>query len=265
MHRGHAVVLCVPCGRRRYLEVLFSALAPFRGIVDRCELWLNTDDAADAADVRATAARDAWFALVEPPLPKAPRRELWRNVHAFYPDCCRPGTIYVKCDDDVVFVDSVERFRAFLDLRIDRPDVFLLSANVVNSPVCTHLHQAEGMLPGLTRTVPRSWFDDYGMSGPVAVAAHRAFLDRGARWFDMPDVDLRGERFAINWVAWLGEDFAAFDGRVPENDEEWLTTRPGRTNAIAGGFVVCHFAFARQRAHVDATDVLSRYRALPAT
>lgn len=41
------VVVCIPCGRKRYLEVLVPWLLKRGDCVDRFDLWLNTDVAED--------------------------------------------------------------------------------------------------------------------------------------------------------------------------------------------------------------------------
>ena len=109
------------------------------------------------------------------------------------------------------------------------------------------------------------------MSGPVAELALRTLIDKGHSYFHLDTSITLGvhERFAINFVCWMGQSFADFKGRVPEIDEEWLCmVKPaeiGRPNAIFGNFTVAHFGFARQRKHMDATDLLQAYRKLEAS
>jgi hypothetical protein len=65
-------------------------------------------------------------------------------------------------------------------------------------------------------------------------------------------------------MTWFGRDFAMFAGNVPEqNEDEWLSVvKPSelmRANCIYGDAVVCHFAYPFQEAHLESTDLLSRY------
>ena len=264
MYRDYQIVLCIPCGRRKYLEVLLPALQHLRDCIDVCEMWMNTLNEKDREFCLSCCdVYPGWLKTVD--LNVIPTKEAWRTVHPFYRHCCDSNTVYIKCDDDVTFVDRVDAFHAFLDFRIDHPEYFLISANIVNSPVCTHFHQAAGLLPGLKRKVAYDWQDRYGMSGRVAESAHMSLIANGPAAFYMDDVTFDNfERFSINFVSWLGEDFAAFSGDVPEVDEEWLTTTKsraiGRKNIIFGNFVIAHFAFGKQRAHMDGTNLLEDYK-----
>lgn len=270
MHRTQRVVFCVPCGRRRYLKVLLPYIQRLRGIVDSCQLWLNTRDVADIAFCEDIARNDKWYDVRRLPQGRTPGKTLWRTVHLFYPGACEPNTVYVKCDDDIVYMGDAAAFQAFLDYRLDHPEAFLLSANVVNNPLCAYHHQQAGKLPDVQPALERRWDCPHALSGPVAEAIHRTFLARGANgfWFDQPITLSPGERVAINLVAWLGEDFAKFGGRVPETDEDYVNiVRPretGQSVVIHPTFVACHFAFEKQRAHMDATPLLRHYETLAA-
>ena len=265
MYRDYRVILCIPCGRRKYLEVLFQTLQQLRPCIDVCEMWMNTAVKSDRDFCMKCHEIDpSWLKMIELPSDRTPSKDAWRTVHPFYSQCCDPKTIYIKCDDDVFFVDKREAFHRFLDFRIDHPDYFLVSANIVNSPVCTHYHQAAGLLPGVTEKIAFDWQDRQGMSGRVGEAAHLSLIENGPAAFHMKNIHLQAyERFSINLISWLGEDFEPFQGSVPEVDEEFLTTTKPRTmqrnNIIFGKFVVAHFAFAKQRAHMDSTNLLGQY------
>ncbi|KAF5854750.1 hypothetical protein ETB97_012265, partial [Aspergillus alliaceus] len=49
------------------------------------------------------------------------------------------GTVYIKIDDDVVFLDEMAIPR-IVQTKIRRPDALLVSANVVNNPALGWLH-----------------------------------------------------------------------------------------------------------------------------
>lgn len=265
MYRDYRVILCIPCGRRKYLEVLFPALRQLRPYIDVCEMWMNTAVKSDRDFCLEYCENNpSWFKMIESRSNRTPSKDAWRTVHPFYTRCCDPKSIYIKCDDDVFFVDNLQAFHEFLNFRIDHPEYFLVSANIVNSPICSHYHQAAGLLPGIAQEIAFDWQDRQGMSGQVGEAAHMSLIANGPAAFYMNNILLQAyERFSINFVSWLGEDFAAFKGNVPETDEEFLTTTKPRAmqrkNIIFGKFVVAHFAFAKQRAHMDSTTLLGEY------
>lgn len=76
--------------------------------------------------------------------------EAWRAV-------LEPNNIYVKLDDDVVYL-SQDAIPLMVQLKVDRPDALLISANMINSPEFNWLHYRAGAiypyLPELTPAVP---------------------------------------------------------------------------------------------------------------
>ena len=71
------------------------------------------------------------------------------------------------------------------------------------------------------------------------------------------------ERFSINVISWLGEEFAAFQGNVSSNEEEWLTIiKPmeiKKLNIICGTTLFAHYAFTVQRNKLNQTNILQLY------
>jgi hypothetical protein len=272
MFDGHRVIVVTPAGRRRYLSVLLPHVVAQRGIVDRWELWENTPDDADLAWLRETAAASRGFVRCVPgSMPINPDR-VSDSIHPFHRRCTEPGTIYVRIDDDVIWL-APDCIASLCRFRLAEREPFVVYANVVNNGLISHIHQRIGALPidaGRARYLcqdPTSWGD-----GAFAVAVHRAFFAA----HDAGDLDRfrfgmwrswEPTRISINVIAWLGDDFAPFGGEVPLQEEEWLAvTRPrelGRTTAICGQALASHYAYWPQRAVVDAEPwVLERYRAL---
>ena len=124
-------------------------------------------------------------------------------------------------------------------------------------------------------------------SGRMAESVHRAFLRSLRRdfarsfWSMQPDdgndrlnqasVSTMGElllrihdRFSVNLVTWLGTDAPALS-EIGVTDEESLTEIPklkGRANFIFPSFVVAHYSFFPQFAHMSSSTVLARYAEL---
>ena len=275
MFRGYRIIICIPAGRQRYLEILAPYLEGLRPVVDSVHFWVNTRDPDDLDYIRSVASLDAWFQLIDPPKGTSITRILWHSVHVFYAECTDPYTIYVKLDDDLVYMDPLDKFTRFLDARIDNPDAFVVSANVLNNPLFTHLLQERGVLSSAGGVVGRDSQDLVGMSGESAADVHSqvlAALETGdTSGLRVPDVSLKEyERFGINCIAWFGKDFAEFDGAVPQRDETFLTEdmprQLSRPVLVSGDFMVVHFAFLLQRRYLeDHTDALERYRRLSAS
>jgi hypothetical protein len=266
--QDHRVVVVIPAGRRRYLELLFGHLEQQRAMIDRVDLWLNTRDVDDRAWMKQVWQdnRD-WVRLVACPVAVAGNK----SIRAFYPQACEPGTFYVRLDDDIVWMDR-EAIAELLDARLVHQDALLVCGNIVNNAICSHLHQRAGAMSTEAGVVGYECMDATGWRSPTfAEAVHRAFLadmERRLweRWLFSDWYLVNRERFSINAICWRGEDLAPLADQVAGDEEDWWTTMAteqlGKFNVIAGSAVFAHFGFITQRAHLDKTDLLEQYRRL---
>ncbi len=174
------------------------------------------------------------------------------------------GTVFLKCDDDIIYLD-VERLADFIRFRRQRPDYFMVSANVVNNGVCAHVQQQLGMLPKGFDTLempPGGHCGSLWESGRKAEALHRCFLANPSR-FQQGGFFIPQARFSINFVSWLGEDLPHFDTRFADDELDLTVTVPrflGRANAIYLPFVVSHLSFRPQDREMDVAAILDAYR-----
>lgn len=264
------VVVVTPSGRRRYLELLHAHLSSQRGDFDEWHLWLNTVEPGDVAYCESlAAAHPDWVRCVRPPK-YVPSGNL--TIHQFFRACVEPGTVYIRVDDDVVWL-SPTFVREMTAFRVANPQYFLVFANIVNNNVVSHLQQRAGRLGYAGGVAEYACTGDVGWKSPgFAEHVHRAFLavldaGRAAQWPGFDRWELYGnERVSINAISWLGDEFAKFGGEVGADEEPWLACEKpaslGMMNCIAGGPVCVHYAFHTQREHLDGgTDVLARYRA----
>lgn len=273
MFRERRVVVVTPAGRRRYLELLVPQVLAMRGVVDEYRLWLNTTDADDLAYCKRLAAEHPDFIRLER-LPTGAACEGNLSIYRFFKACTDPGTVYVRLDDDIVLLDTLDAFKAMLDFRLDHPEFFLVYGCILNNAMISHVQQRMMRLDSDSRLCGYQCMDPIGWSSPdFAERLHRTILrrvgeDSGLKAFRMPPWRLHfpKERVSINCISWLGSEFAAFSGAVGKDEEQWLSVdKPAqlhRCNCIFGGFVCVHYAFYTQRAHLDATDILASYRAL---
>jgi hypothetical protein len=264
MFGKYRVVCTTPAGRRRYLRILAPQILA-SPLVDEYHLWINTTDAADLEFCRQLPDADARVRLIDPTfLPPGPTL----SIRQFYRGCIDPDTIYIRFDDDVVFVepDFVEKFVTF---RVEHPQFFLVFPNTINNALCTYAQIEHGNITAGARVQP--WcMDVTAWANPrFAEQLHRAFLasvaagDIASWYFGQRLVAY--SRYSVNCIAWFGSEFAKFQGEVPWDEEEYLSvTKPAEllaVNCIYGEAIVAHYAFMPQRTHLDATDVLARYAA----
>lgn len=267
-------IVVTPAGRERYLSVLSAYVqqAQREGSIDEWHLWLNTNVPSDVAYIRGLAGLGDWVRVVE--LPEPVREVSNANISRFFPHAADPDCVYVRLDDDIVYLEP-GFFDTLIGFRVAHPAPFLVYGNIVNNAVISHLHQRNGrfrypLLGGYNCTDPIGWGDPR-----FAETVHRAFLaDVRAGRLDLWHRSfsawhcMNHERVSINCISWLGREFARFGGRVGADEEQWLSVdKPSSLgshshNVICGAAVASHFAFFTQREHLDATDLLSQYRAL---
>lgn len=256
------------------MQILFRLLNTYRSIVDRVDLWCNCTDPDDSRLLRSTAALDPWYRLVRlPDQGVIDPNVLWHSVCKFYTFACDPDTIYIKCDDDMVWLDDLQHFIKFLDYRIDNADYFLVSANVMINAVCNYFHSQAGLLPANLAVTDCNAHDaNVFYNGQFVKRLHEFVLEGpqerlGSRWqlHNSQEVT-QGTRLCINFISWFGKDFQEFGGKVPQDDEEWLTVeKPKQIQkkiAICPDYTCVHYSFGPTRNYLDKTDILSRYRAL---
>lgn len=263
-------IVVTPAGRKRYLSILriYIERAKEQGSIDEWHLWLNTNLSADIEYIRSL--HNDWVHVIEPEVPVQEVNN--NNICHFFPKAAEPDCVYVRLDDDIVYV-APGFFDAIIGFRLANPSPFLVYGNIVNNAIVSHLHQRNGRFV-YKRLGGYLCSDQSGWNDPIyAEVVHRAFLDdvrRGqlALWkssfTEWHCLDY--ERVSINCISWLGSTFAAFKGAVGQDEEQWLSVvKPrelGAHNVIFGGAIVAHFAFYTQRRHMDDTDILDQYRAL---
>jgi hypothetical protein len=262
MFEGYRIVCVTPAGRRRYLKLLVPQILA-SDLVDRYDLWLNTDDAGDRAFMEALARLDDRVRLVRQPDGKAPG---WGAIHGFFRGAQDEGTIYIRLDDDVVWLEP-GFFETLLRFRIANPRYFLVMPLIINNAVCTNLLHSCGKLSP-SRYAAAACLDPVGWrEASFAVLLHEFLLDLIARnethRLHCGPREIALNRFSINVICWFGRDMAAIGGEVPPAEEEELSnvipTRLGRPNCFCTNTIAAHFAFYVQRRAVDRSGVLERY------
>jgi len=259
------VVVVTPAGRKRYLEVLVPQVAALRPIVDEYRLWVNTENQEDIKYMEALEKEYKGFIKLDR-LKDGQQFENNLSIYYFFKNCCDPNTIYVRFDDDVVYIDK-ENFAKFVEFRFKHPEFYLVYGNILNNSVITYLHQKFGKLP-LIKGMHAEYLctgDNGWKSTEFAEGLHRIILKNSPENFRFPGVWILSEyeRVSINCISWKGE---GFDGNVGKDEEMWLSCdRPRelkRPNCIFGDFVCVHYAFHVQREKLDQTDILKQYKCI---
>ena len=263
MYNNYRIVVLTAAGRRRYMQLLVPFIVSSE-IVDRYEIWVNTNNSADIEFFKQLANQ---FPVVE--LVWQPEGIVNGNasINSFYKRCTDTETVYFKIDDDIIWMEPrlIERMVKF---RIDNPQYFLVSPLVINNSLCTYLLQIENRIRldtyyNASASNPILWRNDV-----FATDLHTWFLNnylKRKKWEDLhvgPKI-MAMTRFSINAVLWFGKDFNEMNGEVIGDDEEYLSciypTIIGKANAWNGDVVASHYAFYPQRSSLDKTHILEQY------
>lgn len=282
---GHRVVAWTPYGREKTVSILSRYMDRDHeaGIVD--EWWLcsnvepGPDGELDYEYAQLLADTSDYTVIKERPEGCAWQRPIQRNTGYFYRYMTDPDTVYVRFDDDIVYVhpDAIQNLvESCIEYKGSQLACFGL---IWNNAICSWYLQAAGVVPhewGNTKPFcmdPIGWAD-----GDFAVKMHEMLLshletggDPQAKdvylYQDMPLVP--GQQFSVSYFACGGWNYAALPtpGVLTSDEEEhWHTVHQPRVgglpNVIVGDSLVAHWSFKPQQRVLNQTDLLDRYRAL---
>jgi hypothetical protein len=185
-----------------------------------------------------------------------------------------PDTVFVKLDDDIVFVD-LDGLAKLVHFRRANPHYYIVSANVVNNPLCYVLQkQFAGVGQELVKKEPAgvgNALTAFIWSGKVATALHYTFLEHGPAAFEFPSIIEyaldKGPN--INCIAWLGADLNSVthcESTQLGNDETYLAMNFPRIferpACVFGPCVVSHLSFGTQDPDMPVPALLEVYECL---
>ncbi len=264
MYSGYKIVCCTAAGRMRYMQYIFPYVLA-SDIVDRYDIWVNTTNMQDIEYFKLMAERYSKIRLVWQPDGVCNGIS---SINAFYRYCVEPDSIYIKIDDDIVWMEP-DVFEKMVKFRIEHKDAFLVTPQVVNNPMGSYLWQVKGVLNYGEYMQAQPFHRVLWKRGGFAVELHHYFLglmEKDASSYKklyFGTVPVACNRFSINFIMWFGSDMAKINGVVPGDDEEYLSSiaapKLGTMNYYNGDCLVAHFAFAPQRYVIDRSDVLERY------
>jgi len=260
------LIVVTPAGREKYLRLLAHHVLGSPE-VDEWQLWDNCRKEIDRAYVHKLAASDPRCKLKQ--LPGADGSA--QIIGGFFQFCDDPDALYLRLDDDVVFIEDGFFPRFIQRAEAERGKAIWFSPLIINNAVCNFLlkHLSRMVISGpitCQAMCPFSWaYPNFPEAlHPVFIeAARTGRLDD----FRVPDRDVRMSRFSINALGFFGaEKVALGDQFMPPGcpeEEEWLSAalpakldRPGK---IFGDLLVAHFSFYTQQRRLLQTSILDDY------
>lgn len=276
MIRDKRVVVFTPWGRELTASILYRYLLRdhLAGVVDEWHLWMNTDEdqILDVEYGHRLANENDWIKTFERP----PGEVLYpkqMNTGRFYVYTQDPDTIYVRMDDDIVWVEE-NAIARLVEHRIDNPFPFVVFPLIWNNAVCSYYLQQGEQMPSWWGVVGNHCMDEVGWKNPhFAEGIHNHLLEmietnRVDKLFMHTSIQLPiGQQFSVSCFAQFGHEYAAVGGHLGGEEEGWHTiSQPyaqQRPNLIVPNSLVSHFSFYHQRQYLlDNTDILDRYRLL---
>lgn len=275
---GKKVVAWTPFGRERTVSLLVEYMRRERerGIVDEYVLYMNTPD--DRVDDRnyglSLGEKYDWVTCME--RPKRHPGPIQRSTGYFYLSAIDRDTVYVRLDDDIVYVqeDAIENL---VRKRLEAPAPVAIFGTTWNNAIVSYFFQQQQDFH-----IPKEWgtcgmfcMDPVGWAnGQFAVNIHNLLLDK-IEAGEADDVRLymdysipAGTQFSVSCFASLGSMYADLPNGpgvlVPDEEESFHTIHEplrigGIPNLLTGDALVSHYTFQPQQPWVLSTNILERY------
>lgn len=132
-------------GRARFVDILDcylqKNLAVNGGLLDNVLFMTNTDDKEDLAWLDDLVSRVPQYGTVEVKRPNDAHG--WGGFNIIWESLQDPDTIYLKIDDDIVWIgdNAVPRM---IETLIKHPEAHDIAGNIINSPIASFLHYHNG-------------------------------------------------------------------------------------------------------------------------
>ncbi|ETS85654.1 hypothetical protein PFICI_03679 [Pestalotiopsis fici W106-1] len=227
-------------GRARLVDILDcylqKNLAVNGGLLDKVLFMMNTDDKEDLAWLGDLADRVPQYEIV--PVKRPNNSHGWGGFNLIWASLTDPDTIYLKIDDDIVWIDD-DAVPRMIETLIKHPEAHDIAGNIINSPITSFMHYHQGavrpFLPDLKApeqlSPPTDWRTSHlpFYDGPLSEKydwdpqnakpnAHFSVGDKGGppyenhRWLPLPDTSenilrtpISGasyDAFGMGWKSW---------------------------------------------------------------
>jgi hypothetical protein len=268
---SYKCVVVTPAGRRRYIEILYRYLKSQRAQFNTWQLWLNTTVQEDIEYMRMLERENSWIKCIKAEWPINGNY----SIGHFFRHTITPDTIYIRLDDDVVYLEP-DFIRTLYTQRLLHKEPLFVYPNIINNAIVSHLHYKNNLIAYSAGVPGYDCLDNHGWkSGEFSEAMHAAFIDsiktnKIDKWKSSftTHVPVDYARVSINSIAWFGSIMGKIYHLIPRGDEEQniavIIPKLFKTpNLIVNTPLCAHFAFFTQRKHLEEhTTVLQQYAEL---
>lgn len=132
MRNNYKIVAITPSGRMDYLKILHKYIVKNKHILDRWDLWVNTENPTDLQYMKELSENDSFINLV---YPKWPYEKSCPNlsIAPFWSMATDDDTIYIRFDDDIVFIDD-KTIENLVEFRIQNKNHLFIYPFIINNP-----------------------------------------------------------------------------------------------------------------------------------
>lgn len=257
------VVLIVPVGRARTLRLLLPHLLAARAHYDYCELWMNACwDVDDITYIRDQVRKHAGTFVLKDDGGSEPDKQQFKHYGRYYKTLGADDTIYVKLDDDVIWM-SPDAIQKLVEERRRLTHPLIIVGNTVNNAFCNFQHQRKGVYsPEWTLEGFRA---KHNYDGEFAEFAHQTLMRHirkdSTYVYQFESCARAHERIPNHVYAFFGRDISwSLDDEAHIGEGLSDTDRPVWIQGDGGLFA--HFAYGEQWGYMDSTETLREYRAL---
>lgn len=274
------VVTWTPYGRAETVSILVKYMKRDfdAGLIDEYHLFMNTDENQDVdrAYAEKLAEQYDWIKLKPRPSDIEVLHPKQLNTGRYYRYAIEPNTVYVRFDDDIVYVHE-RALERLVQAELASPSLVTFPI-IWHNAICSYYLQTMGKIPRSFGVVgapycmdPVGWADQN-----FAENIHYLLLDHIEEGtvdglFLHHDIQLPvGLQFSVSCFAAHSDIYRAMTppGHLDFHEEEnWHTVqRPyatGRANTITGNSLVAHLSFFPHSWYIrNETNILERYREL---
>lgn len=271
-HNGqtYKVVIVTPAGREEYLSFFkkFIYRKMDEGLIDHWQLWQNTVKESDISNLAQMEAENPKVKryFIGNIIPTYNNCDPMRSCEFFNTYCQDDDTIYVRFDDDIVWVEE-GALEKMLIARIEHPDAFLIYPNVINSTTVSSWHQESGAIDKSAGDLEEKanypkddpnhiYLNEFAYTDPGFIdLIHETFQKRYADGtlsaYYLPSKSLDNyQRFSICSICFFGKDHF----KVGTLEECWLAwEEPENTKRpvyFVGDALMVHFSYHTQIDHL---------------
>lgn len=252
------VKLVVAYGRRQFFRALLPYILRELNVFDEIILWKNTKNSLDLKfldDVLNVLKQKGLSDKFKPINPDKPNGK-GSGVFPVYRKLNDQDTLYIKIDDDVVWV-TPNGFESLIKFALENEHNYaVFSANVINSGPPDVLHQRKGASASGPILFKESNPYDKLLSSAGAAQVHESLqksVENGTTdKYIVNHVYLNNPRWSINCIAFFGYLFNNKDYSKLELDDERYISRhlsksKNKSSAISGESLMAHYSFDDQR------------------